>query len=235
MAVMQHNWTGSLALHASQAALTLAQPVKGVNANSKSSGRGVWLKAASHARLRLHAPSSANSHHQQQQTHSAVISLHIQDTVLLQSCLTDAHIKLALLPAPSQQTSVLVLLPAGDASSSAAAVTYCFAFFDQPDCDSFTSALQSMLDKQHQQQKRQPVASEHPQPGQEQGAEADQANRPGDALQMSTAAAAASHVLLQADAKEAVKVRCKQTLDVGVLCCCCGTGTSLRQASAADY
>jgi len=39
--------------------------------------------------------------------------------------------------------------------AAAAALTYCFSFFDQPDCDSFTSALQAMLDRQRQQQQQQ--------------------------------------------------------------------------------
>lgn len=208
MTVLQHNWTGYLAIHASftSPALCLAQPVKGVN-TGKSSSRGAWIKANKHARLRLHASNELQP---------CKLSLHVQDHVLLERELNDGQLRLAVLPcqetsvllmAPQQQVSnvlacglpvarnksvlayqllqlespvgsgpraavpqqlflpahSMIVLGAGqrvppwhDAAhalqelSTAAPITFCISFFDQPDCDSFTTALQTMLTRQQQ-------------------------------------------------------------------------------------
>jgi len=103
MAILQHNWTGRLAVHASYTnqALVFPQPVKGVN-SSKTHGKGAWLKAASHARLRIHASSDMQL---------CTLSLHVQDHVLLQRPLADAQLKLRVLPCQQQHTSILLLTP----------------------------------------------------------------------------------------------------------------------------
>lgn len=104
MAVLQHNWTGYVAIHASytSTAFCLSQPVKGVTTGKgqNSSSRGAWLKANSHARLRLHAGDGKQP---------CMLSLHIQEHVLLQRELDQGQLKLAV--QPCQQTSVLVLAP----------------------------------------------------------------------------------------------------------------------------
>jgi hypothetical protein len=101
MAVLQHNWTGYLAVHAAHTAqsLKLSQPVKGVS-TAKAQGRGAWLKCSSHARLRLHA----NSDEQM-----CTLLLHVHEHLLLQRRVCDTHIKLAVLPC--EQTSLLLLMP----------------------------------------------------------------------------------------------------------------------------
>ena len=91
-------------MHASYSnqALVLTQAVKGVNAGkTQSSTRGAWLKAATTARLRIHTSDELQP---------CVLSLHIQDDVLLQKPLSDSSIKLALLPYPQQHTSILLLM-----------------------------------------------------------------------------------------------------------------------------
>lgn len=101
--------------------------------------------------------------------------------------------------------------------STAAPVTFCFSFFDQPDCDSFTTALQTMLlrqqkaIKQAQQAAEQQAAVQQPQ-SQHAGADAVSAaaadthacaegSRP--TPDSSTAAAAME---LQEEARAAIKV-----------------------------
>lgn len=160
--LLQHNWTGRLAMHAAfqTAALSLVTPVKGVNSTSSSKSSGRWLKS-DHARLRLHASEGQ----------ACTLALHLQDHVLLSAQLSDAQLRLGVLRC--EHTSVLLLVPhvqvsvaraahltrgsANAASvcaqdpSSAAPVTYAFSFFDQADCDGFTAALHAMLAKQQQQ------------------------------------------------------------------------------------
>lgn len=98
---MQQNWTGSVAIYCPTPTppIALAQPVKGIS-NAKIS-RGVWLKASSDARLRIHASQDPGT--------AAAVSLHLQDHLLLQQPLCDAYIKLLLLPC--EHTSILVLDP----------------------------------------------------------------------------------------------------------------------------
>lgn len=104
MAVLQHNWTGYLAIHASftSPALCLSQPVKGVNTGKSSSSRGAWIKATNHARLNLRL-------HASNELQPCKLSLHVQDHVLLERELNDAQLRLAILPC--QQTSVLLIVP----------------------------------------------------------------------------------------------------------------------------
>lgn len=99
--LLQHNWTGRLAMHAAflTAALSLATPVKGINStSSKGSGRGAWL-TSNHARLRLHASEGQ----------ACTLALHLQDHVLLSSQLSDAQLRLGVLRC--EHTSVLLLVP----------------------------------------------------------------------------------------------------------------------------
>lgn len=99
--VVQYNWSGSLAVYASFAsqALELNQPVKGVTA-AKVPGGGSWLKAAGHARLRIHATCDAQP---------CLVSLHVADQQILELQLMESAVQIAMLPC--QHTSALLLLP----------------------------------------------------------------------------------------------------------------------------
>ena len=97
-------------------------------------------------------------------------------------------------------------------------MTFCFSFYDQLDCDSFTTALQAALKRQQQQQlqwqvqqqqQAQHVADLANSDQQQQQAEADPVAEPqaaGGPAGKQQAVGATSHLALQADARAAVKV-----------------------------
>lgn len=101
--IFQHNWTGALAIYAtSPAQPLLTQVIKGVGQHSSKSSKGVWLKAASHARLRLHESEGSGS----------VLEVHLQEHLLLQCPLLAEQLSLCLIPSGSTSAgSILVLNP----------------------------------------------------------------------------------------------------------------------------
>jgi hypothetical protein len=129
------------------------------------------------------------------------------------------HAMLWAMPPVEFSPVCLVLQDVG----AAARITYCFSFFDQPDCDSFTAALQAMLDRQQQQQQQQQPPQHHDSSTLQQASQQAQAAGIQPPLQQAgnelgamapvaphasqlTPAAAANELELLADAKEAVKV-----------------------------
>jgi hypothetical protein len=106
--IYQHNWTGALALYVTSPAQPLLNPavVKGVSHNTKGS-KGTWLKAASHARLRL-------VEHQEQQDgqHSItpMLELRLQEHLLLQCPLLELQLSLCIIPSSSTANSGSILV-----------------------------------------------------------------------------------------------------------------------------
>lgn len=106
--IYQHNWTGALALYVTSPAQPLLNPaaVKGVSHNSKAS-KGSWLKAASHARLRL-----VEHEEQQEGQHSitSLLELRLQENLLLQCPLLEEHLSLCVIPSSSTANSGSILV-----------------------------------------------------------------------------------------------------------------------------
>ena len=88
-------------------------------------------------------------------------------------------------------------------------MTFCFSFFDQLDCSSFTTALQAALKRQQQQQQAQQLSrlAQSDQQHAEAGPVAEPHVQAAGLLAVKQqAVGATSHLALQADARAAVKV-----------------------------
>jgi hypothetical protein len=106
--IYQHNWTGALALYVTSPAQPLLNPaaVKGVSHNSKGS-KGSWLKAASHARLRL---VEHEEQHEGQPIITSMLELRLQENLLLQSLLLENHLDMCLIPSSTSANSGSILV-----------------------------------------------------------------------------------------------------------------------------
>jgi hypothetical protein len=106
--IYQHNWTGALALYVTSPAQPLLDPaiVKGVSHNTKVS-KGTWLKAASHARLRL---VEHEEQHEGQNSITSMLELHLQENLLLQCPLLEQHLSLCIIPSSSTANSGSILV-----------------------------------------------------------------------------------------------------------------------------
>jgi hypothetical protein len=105
--IYQHNWTGALALYVTSPAQPLLNPaiVKGVSHNTKGS-KGTWLKAASHARLRL---VEHEEQHEGQNSITSMLELRLQENLLLQCPLLEQHLSLCIIPSSSTANSGSIL------------------------------------------------------------------------------------------------------------------------------
>jgi hypothetical protein len=106
--IYQHNWTGALALYVTSPAQPLLNPaaVKGISHNTKGS-KGSWLKAASHARLRLveHEQQHAGQH-----SITSMLELRLQENLLLQCPLLQDQLSLCIIPSSSTANSGSILM-----------------------------------------------------------------------------------------------------------------------------
>lgn len=129
--ILQHNWTGVLAIYATAPAQPLlANPVKGV---SNSRARGAWLKATSHARLRMHESQDAG----------CCIELYLQEHVLLRCPLHKQLLSMNLLPSSSTGSSNILLITPNQQSKVRCRTVVCSSTTAQ--VTTASTVLQTML------------------------------------------------------------------------------------------
>lgn len=109
MLIKQHNWAGELAAHVvacGEALLAGSSSLRGgARQQQRQPAASSWLKAAAHARLRLHLDDAGSA---------CCMELHLQQHLLLSCTLDEQRMALALLPAspPGRAQPLLVISPA---------------------------------------------------------------------------------------------------------------------------
>jgi hypothetical protein len=98
------NWTGDLAAYATCPAQPLAQ-IKGTTNSGKCAqlqAKGFWLKATSHARLRMRFDNAENV---------CKLELHLKDNLLCSICVSGNSLSLHLTSMLNPHSSLLIIHP----------------------------------------------------------------------------------------------------------------------------